>query len=142
MLFILKKKWKKVILEEFYSKSGFLKIHNSHYTKCILQHYSVLYHYYSLHGEFQSECAIKYASYVCYTCFDWSLDFLQKNLGISKIFVSIEMKIKLKSILTSALFQSLFDLEPAIEIRQVHKRFIKLPITLLFWHDMLYNFWT
>ena len=39
------------------------------------------------------------------------------------------MKIKLKSILTSALFQSLFDLEPAIEIRQVHKRFIKLVIT-------------
>ena len=35
------------------------------------------------------------------------------------------MKIKLKSILTSALF----DLEPAIEIRQVHKRFIKLVIT-------------
>ena len=45
------------------------------------------------------------------------------------------MKIKLKSILTSALFQSLFDLEPAIEIRQVHKRFITLSITLLFWHN-------
>ena len=39
--------------------------------------------------------------------------------------------------MTSALFQSLFDLETAIEIRQVHKRFIKLPITLLFWHDVL-----
>ena len=39
--------------------------------------------------------------------------------------------------MTSALFQSLFDLEIAIEIRQVHKRFIILPITLLFWHDVL-----
>ena len=49
------------------------------------------------------------------------------------------MKIKLKPlyILTSALLQSLFDLEIAIEIRQVHKRFIILPITLLFWHDVL-----
>ena len=37
--------------------------------------------------------------------------------------------------LTSALFQSLFDLVTAIELRQVHKRFIELPITLLFWHD-------
>ena len=40
------------------------------------------------------------------------------------------MDIKLKSTLyisISALFQSLFDLETAIEIRQVHKRFIKLP---------------
>ena len=27
--------------------------------------------------------------------------------------------------------QSLFDLETAIEIRQVHKRFIKLPITFI-----------
>ena len=35
------------------------------------------------------------------------------------------------------MFQSLFDLEIAIEIGQVHKRFIKLPITLLFWHDVL-----
>ena len=43
--------------------------------------------------------------------------------------------------LTSALFQSLSDLEIAIEIRQVHKRFIKLPLTLLFWHDVLYSFW-
>ena len=42
------------------------------------------------------------------------------------------MKIKLKS----TLFQSLFDLEPVIEIRQVHKRYIKLPIILLFWHDV------
>ena len=33
--------------------------------------------------------------------------------------------------MTSALFQRLFDLEKAIEIRQVHKSFIKLPITLL-----------
>ena len=33
--------------------------------------------------------------------------------------------------MTSALFQSLFDLETAIEIRQVHKRFIKLPITFI-----------
>ena len=39
--------------------------------------------------------------------------------------------------LTSALFQSLFDLEEAIEIRQVHKRFIKLPMTLLFWFAVL-----
>ncbi len=36
------------------------------------------------------------------------------------------------NILTSALFQSLFDLETTIEIRQAHKRSIKLPITLLF----------
>jgi len=41
------------------------------------------------------------------------------------------------------LFQSLFNLETEIEIRYVHvyisyyKRFIKLPITLLFWHDLL-----
>ena len=49
------------------------------------------------------------------------------------MFVSNEMKIKLKSIL----FQSLFDLEPAIEIRQVHKRFITLLITLFFWHDVI-----
>jgi len=39
--------------------------------------------------------------------------------------------------MTSAMFQSLFDLEIAMEIRQVPKRFIKLPITLLFWHDVL-----
>ncbi len=31
--------------------------------------------------------------------------------------------------MTSALFQSLFDLEIAIEIKKVHKRFITLPIT-------------
>ena len=50
------------------------------------------------------------------------------------------MKIKLKSTLyfDFCFFQRLFDLEIAIEIRQVHKRFIKSPITLLFWHD----FWT
>ena len=42
------------------------------------------------------------------------------------------MKIKLKLTLyfNSALFQSLFDLETAIERREVYKRFIKLPITL------------
>ena len=39
------------------------------------------------------------------------------------------MKIKFKS--------TLFDLEIAIEIRQVRKRFIKLPITLFFWYDVL-----
>ena len=39
------------------------------------------------------------------------------------------MKIKLKSTLY---FDGLFDLEIAIEIRQVHKRFIKLPITILY----------
>ena len=32
------------------------------------------------------------------------------------------------------MFQSLFDLEIAIEIRQVHTSFTKLHITLLFWH--------
>jgi len=44
------------------------------------------------------------------------------------------MKIKLKSTLyfDFCFFQSLFDLEIAIEIRQVNKRFIKLPKTLLF----------
>ena len=49
------------------------------------------------------------------------------------------MKLKLKSTLyfDFALFQSLFYLETAIEIRQVHKRLIKLPLTLLFWHDVL-----
>ena len=49
------------------------------------------------------------------------------------------MKIKLKLTLyfTSALFQSLFDLGIAIEIRQIYKRFIKLPITVLFWHNVL-----
>ena len=48
------------------------------------------------------------------------------------------MKIKFKS--TLYWFQNLFDLEIAIEIRQVHKRFIKFTIiliTLLFWHDVL-----
>ena len=42
--------------------------------------------------------------------------------------------------LTSDLFQSLFDPEIAIGICQVHKRFAKLPITLLlFWHlNVLY----
>jgi len=40
-------------------------------------------------------------------------------------------------ILTSALIQCLSYLEMTIEIRQVHKPFIKLPITLLFWHDVL-----
>ena len=51
----------------------------------------------------------------------------------------IEMKMKLNQlyILTSALFQSLFDLETAIEIRQVYKRFRKLPIALSFWYDVL-----
>ena len=29
-----------------------------------------------------------------------------------------------------------FDLEIAIEIKQVHTRFIKLPITLSFWHNV------
>ena len=38
--------------------------------------------------------------------------------------------------MTSALFQSLFDLGMAIELRQVHKHLKKLPITLLFWHDV------
>ena len=38
--------------------------------------------------------------------------------------------------LTSDLFESLFDLEMAIEIRQVQKRFIKLPIILLLWYDV------
>ena len=37
--------------------------------------------------------------------------------------------------ITSEFFKSLIYLEIAIAIRQVHKRFIKLPITLLFWHD-------
>jgi len=35
------------------------------------------------------------------------------------------------------ILQSLFDLEIAIEIRQVNKSFIKLPITLLFYDDVL-----
>jgi len=35
------------------------------------------------------------------------------------------------------MFQSLFDLEIAIEIRQVHTSFTKLHITLLFWHNVL-----
>ena len=30
----------------------------------------------------------------------------------------------------------------AIAIKQEHKRFQKLPITLLFWHDVLKCFWT
>ena len=34
--------------------------------------------------------------------------------------------------MTSAFFQSLFDQRIAIEIRQDHKRFMKLSITLLF----------
>ena len=83
--------------------------------------------------------------------------FSEKKLGYPKYHFSIEMKIKLNQlyILTSALFPSLFDLVTAIEIRQVHKRFInitaieirhkhfiKLPITLLFWHDVRYSFWT
>ena len=38
------------------------------------------------------------------------------------------------------MLQSIFYLEIAIEIRQVHKRFIKLPIRLSFWHDVLYIF--
>ena len=46
----------------------------------------------------------------------------------------MEMKIKLKSTLY---FDGLFDLEIAIEIRQVNKRFKKLPITLLFWFAVL-----
>ena len=51
------------------------------------------------------------------------------------------MKLKLKSTLNFdfCFVQSLFDLETAIEVRQVYKRFIKLPITLLFWHDRLYS---
>ena len=61
--------------------------------------------------------------------------FSPKNKYFQNFF-SIEMKIKLKS--TEYFFQSLLlDLEIAIEIRQVHKRFIKLTITLLFWHDVL-----
>ena len=45
------------------------------------------------------------------------------------------MKIKLNQLYYdfSAFYQSLFDLRIAIEIRQVHTRFRKLPITLLFW---------
>ena len=54
------------------------------------------------------------------------------------------MKIKLKSTLyvDFCFVLKIFNLEIAIEIRQVHKRFIKLPITLLFWHDLLKNYWT
>ena len=47
------------------------------------------------------------------------------------------MKIKFKSTLYKYMFQSLFDLEIAIEIRQVHTSFTKLHITLLFWHNVL-----
>ena len=48
---------------------------------------------------------------------------------ISKIFFQLnENKNEINFILTSALFQSLFDLEIAIEKRQAHKRFIKLLI--------------
>ena len=39
--------------------------------------------------------------------------------------------------MTSSFIQSLFYLEIAIARRQVNKRFIKLPITLIFWHDVL-----
>ena len=53
-----------------------------------------------------------------------------KKIGyFQNVFVLIEMKIK---ILSSALLQRFFDLGIAIKIRQVHTRFIKLPITLLF----------
>jgi len=54
--------------------------------------------------------------------------FSPKNLGYFQKTFSIEIEIKLISlyILISALFQSLLDLETAIEIRKVHKRFIKL----------------
>ena len=71
--------------------------------------------------------------------------FSSKNLGYFQIkFFQLKWKKNWNQlyIFTSALFQSLFDLEIAIEIRQVHKRFIKLSITLLFWHDVLYSFWT
>ena len=44
-----------------------------------------------------------------------------------------ENNIEINFILT--LFQNLIDLNIATKIRQVHKRFINLPITLLFWHD-------
>ena len=55
--------------------------------------------------------------------------FSPKNLGyFQNIFFSIEMIIKLKSTLYfDFCFQSLFDLEIAIEVRQVRKCFIKLP---------------
>ena len=52
----------------------------------------------------------------------------------------MKIKLTLTLYLISALLQSLFYLEIAIEIRQVHKRFIKLPATLLFWHNVLYKF--
>jgi len=64
--------------------------------------------------------------------------FSPKKLGyFQNIFFLIEIKIKLKSTLyfDFCFVQRLFDLE-IIEIRQVHKRFIKLPITLLFWQDV------
>ena len=51
----------------------------------------------------------------------------------------MKINLKLTFILTSALFQRLFDLETAIKLRQLHKRFIKLityTITLLFWQDV------
>ena len=50
------------------------------------------------------------------------------------------MKIKLKSILNFyfCFLKSLFYREIArTTLRQVHKRFIKLPLTLTFWHDLL-----
>ena len=113
----------------------------------ILWNYCVLYHSYSLHGECHNECAIKQSSfykvklalhYYSTCAIKFWLDFLQKILDISKMifFNWNENKIEINSFLTSALFQSFFDQEIAIEIRQVHNRFIKLPIILLFWYDV------
>ena len=58
--------------------------------------------------------------------------FSPKNLGLLQNIFFMWNDINQLYILTSALFQSLFDLETFIEIRQVHKRFIKLPIALIF----------
>ena len=63
--------------------------------------------------------------HVCYKGLIGSRIFSKKNRIFSKYFFFNWFEFY---ILSPALFQSLFDLGIAIEIRQVHKRSIKLPI--------------
>ena len=99
-----------------------------------LLNYCILYHSYSLHDEFSYEVIIVLKG------FDWFPDFLQKKLEyFQNIFFHLnENKIVINFNCYFCFVQKLiWAIEIAFEIRQVHKRFIKLSITLLFWHKGL-----
>ena len=67
--------------------------------------------------------------------------FSPKNLGyFQNTFFNInENKIEINFIFLILLPYCLFYLEISIATRQVHKRFVKLPIALSFWHATCYT---